>query len=250
VSTVVVCTLLSLDLSGLFCGSVLAIVFLVPMLVGAFIGAMVRQALLSNGYATRLQIVAAALLIPAALAIFDARPARTVTVAVSTDATFDATVDEVWRALQLYEEVGAEPPLLLRLGLPNPRGTRGSMSAVGDVKVCLYDKGQLTKVIVERTAPTHLGFVVTDQRIGFERSVRLTGGSFHLEPLGAHRTTVTLTTDYTALLRPRFAWSWAEDLAVHTLHRHVLNGMTSDLEAARRLAAGAIDRGGDDDPGS
>ena len=56
-------------------------------------------------------------------------------------------------------------------------------------------------------------------------------GSFDLEPIdGGKRTRVMLTTRYMPLLNPRFTYQWAEALAIHTLHGHVLAGMKDTAE--------------------
>jgi hypothetical protein len=130
-----------------------------------------------------------------------------------------------------YEEVHHPPPWLLRLGLPKPLYTRGSVEHVGDCKTCIYTKGHLTKRVSERIVDHRLAFDVIEQDRIENHSIRLTTGSFDFKPIGPSATRVELTTSYEPKLGPRWIWRPAEQLATHALHRHVLEGM-------RRKAAG------------
>ena len=113
--------------------------------------------------------------------------------------------------------------------MPRPLSTSGGMVAVGDVKVCLYDKGRLVKRITAREPRRRLAFDVVEQ--GFEQhAMTLSGGAFEFEPAGPDpsRTRVTLSTTYHPHLGPRWCWRPFERLTVHTLHSHVLRGMAEN----------------------
>jgi hypothetical protein len=109
--------------------------------------------------------------------------------------------------------------------LPRPLYTRGSTAHIGDSKTCVYTRGHLTKQVTERIADHRLAFNITEQDRIENHSVRLTTGSFDFTPITREQTRVSLTTSYQPKLGPRWLWRPAEALAVHTLHRHVLEGM-------------------------
>ena len=144
---------------------------------------------------------------------------------VVTSLNIPGPPSQAWNAVMFYEEVHHRPPLLLRLGLPKPLYTQGSTQHVGDTKTCVYTKGHLTKRVTERSVDHRLAFDVIEQEKIENHSVRLTDGSFDFTPEGATLTRVDLTTRYEPKLGPRWAWRPAEQLAIHTLHRHVLEGM-------------------------
>jgi hypothetical protein len=115
-------------------------------------------------------------------------------------------------------------------------------AAVGDEKACVYDKGRLVKRITERGPQKRLAFRVVEQ--GFERhAMTLSGGSFEFERAAGDldRTLVTLSTSYHPHLGPRWCWRPFEQLTVHTLHGHVLQGMAEKAansnEVPRETAA-------------
>jgi hypothetical protein len=144
---------------------------------------------------------------------------------VVTSLNIPSPAGRAWNALMFYEEVRHRPPWLLRYGLPRPLFARGSTQNIGDTKVCNYTKGHLTKRVTQREPEKLLAFDVIEQDRIETDSVRLTGGSFRFIPLSSNLTRVDLATSFEPKLGPRWVWRPFERLAVHTLHRHVLEGM-------------------------
>ncbi len=220
--------------TGTFCGLVLFAVALVPILVGTIVGILLQARLKKSRWDQRhyLPIVLLAL-IPVLAAAAEGRCDALKIVSLDTVAIIDAPPDKAWEAIQFYAEVKHAPPLLLRLSPSlRPVRTAGHSEKVGDVKICYYERGKLTKRITEVIPGKRLAFAVVGQAHIENESVQLVGGSFELEPIdGGRRTRVRLSTTYRPLLAPRFAWQPAEALAVHTLHGHVLEGMRREAEA-------------------
>ncbi len=230
--------LVFLDISGLICGVMAIGVTIVPAAVGGFFGWMLRGYLKGAEYpqAAWLPVVLMMMLGPGVTLVESFVPRADRVVAIRTSRVIDAFPAPVWGALRFYDELDGPPPLLFRLGMPRPVETAGALERIGDEQVCVFTTGRVTKRLTQRDAPRRLAFSVTRQRIGFERSVALRGGSFDLEPVGDGRTRVTLTTEYEALLRPRFMWTPAERLIVHTLHDHILDAIAAGCEAPDALA--------------
>jgi len=232
--------LIALDLSGFFCGVMLAGVFLAPVAVGTAAGTILRLVLKASSFSHRSYLPVAALLaIPFLWAVFEgatpAFPERT----VATTHVIDAPPATVWDNIVFYEEVERTPPLLLRIGLPRPIGTSGPIDRVGAIRTCLYDKGSIVKRVTSRNPNDELAFAVTHQDIHFEHDVRLVGGRFKMQRIHGDRTRVTLETTYEPLLPPRWCWRPIEELAIHTLHEHVLAGMAIRCEQNIKQASWA-----------
>ncbi len=228
----------SMGLAGVFCGMVLAGIFSVPILVGILLGFGLRAELRrrDSTQSHYLPIVVFLLLPPAWAVLEGGHPGMAIE-RVSTVETIAATPAECWDAIIYFEDVKHEPPLILRVGLARPLYTVGSAKSVGDTKLCVYNKGHITKRVTQAEPGRVLAFDVVDQHIGYERDVRLLRGSFTLLP-SPGGTRVTLTTEYQPLLAPRFCWRPAEWLAVHVLHAHVLEGMKLKAKPAELHASG------------
>lgn len=218
-------------MAGIFCIMVLGGLAVAPVTVGATIGWVLQKCLKWSKFRQRsyLPVIFFATLLTA---FIEGRHEHLTTVTTSTSVDMDATPTQAWAAIQFYEQVKHKPPLLLRITPTfRPQYTTGQSGQVGDVKVCVYERGRLSKQVTEVIPGKRLAFRVIEQTDIQNRGVRLIDGSFDFEPLEGGRTRVTLTTRYQPQLEPRFAFLPAENLAVHTLHGHVLKGMSEDAES-------------------
>ena len=226
--------LISGQLAGLFCGLILAASLAGPLLIGMLFGWVLRIQVRKTRFKQRFYLPMIALIIlPGVVAGLEwclGSPAPIEVVSTSRLMPFSAR--EVWDSLMFYEEVTHDPPALARIGLPRPLRTTGQIRGVGDIKVCVYDKGRLAKRVTVYEPGAYLGFDVVEQ-VGIEdRSVALLEGGFRIEALGPGRSRLTLTTVYQPLLAARWYWRPLEYAVAHSLHEHVLTGI--ELEAQRR----------------
>jgi hypothetical protein len=219
-------------MAGFYCIMILAVIFIAPILAGVVVGYGMRMYLKTfrypQGEYLPILLIAA---VPIGVALIE-RPKVYPLEQATTTTVIAAPASDCWDTIMFYEEVRHPPPWILRIGLARPVTTSGSSHTVGDEKTCIYNKGRITKRVTAVEENRRLDFIITEQHIGYERDVRLTGGSFIFEPLDAESTRVTLVTEYEPLLRPRFAWRWGERWAIHTLHGHVLEGMRRNVESA------------------
>jgi hypothetical protein len=240
-----ICTgLFTVQLVGLLCGLMLAGIAIGPLIIGTLLGVALRAALKRSRFDQRWHLPLIGFLLAPLLWGLIERYARKPDAAetVQTSVVIEAPPARAWDALMFYEEVRHGPPPLFRIGMPRPLYTAGSAAAVGDRKVCVYDRGRLVKRITARQPQRLLAFRVVEQ--GFERhAMTLAGGSFAFEPVEGdpRQTRVTLSTTYHPHLGPRWCWRPFERLTVHTLHRHVLRGM-AEKAGQRELASAQVDR--------
>jgi hypothetical protein len=223
--------------AGIFCLFVLAGVLGLPVFVGGSIGFLVRVIIKDSRFSQRHYLpVLALLLVPVAIASIEAGLGyRHAVERVTTSGVIVAPLDETWNAMQFYEEVTHDPPWILRVGLARPLHTIGESCEVGDEKTCVYNKGRLIKRVTNVEPYVRLEFLIIEQRIGYERDVKLRSGSFTFEPVDERHTRITLVTEYEPLNAPRPLWRWGERYAVGLLHRHVIEGMKREAEHDTRL---------------
>jgi len=232
----------TLNVAGVFCGLMLSMIYLLPVLLGAFCGFMVRDVLKLTPFGQRWHLPVLAAGAGIIIVLLGRGPARRPVESVSTSLVIPASPAVAWDALLFYEEVEHAPPFLLRVGLARPLHTQGRCNAPGDTTVCIYNKGHITKRATEVVDHKRLAFDIVDQKIGYEHDVRLTGGSFEFEALEANATLVTLTTSYEPRLGPRWIWRSGERYAVQLLHGHVLEGMRRRaLQSTTPVATSAME---------
>ncbi len=216
----------TLGVAGLLCAAVFLAIVMLPLVAGALLAVASRRFLEKKARRARaartlsvlllanLGLLYAESLLPRT---FDAETIETVQV-------LELPAREVWNRFLFYEDWGHERPFLLRVGLPRPLFTVGQVTAPGDKKKCVYDKGYLVKEVTSYI-PRELTFNVTEQ-VGIEdRSIRLLDGSFRLDPLGPGRTRATLATRYVPKLQARVFWRPWERRVARFLHQHILDGI-------------------------
>ena len=148
--------------------------------------------------------------------------------AVETVRHLNATPEEVWQGILLYEEVPRRPLWFLRIFLPRPIRTDGDKTRLGAIIRCTYDGGHLLKRITAVEPARLVRFDVLEQRLGIEDCVSMSQGSYEIRATG-DGAEVLLTTHYRSRLRPRRLWRPLERYLAHQLHRHILDGMRAEL---------------------
>ncbi len=156
---------------------------------------------------------------------------------VVTHESLTVAPEEIWRALLLYEQIDERPPWYLRLLLPVPRGTRGSLAEVGDSADCLYEQGHLVKRVTEIEHLRRYRFDVVEQQLRIGGGIRLTGGCYELQPRADGGTDASVETGYIAARRPRWFWRPIESRVCAMFHRHLLHVI--ERRAMVREQAGA-----------
>jgi hypothetical protein len=228
-------------LLGGFCSAIVAAIALIPAFLGVLAGTILRYRLKHSRFSQRdylktilLQLLV--IIIPVAASVIEGRHPSHDPVIVNTTQIINAPPQAAWHGIQFFEEVRRPVPWLLWLSPSlRPMYTIGHSEKVGDLKTCVYQRGKLIKQITEVIPGKRLAFKVVEQDRIENDGATLLDGSFDLEPLdGGKQTRVTLTTRYIPLLDPRFAYRWAEALAIHTLHGHVLAGMEDTAENAEQ----------------
>ncbi len=214
-------------LSGIFCSFILLGFLLVPIFTGLGLGAVLRLQLKHHGYdqSGYLPLLLIAAIPYLCIPLEKWTTPKPAPETVSTSTIINASADECWDGLVFYEEVSHPPPWILRIGLARPLATRGPSHSPGDRRVCVYNRGTISKQIRRAQPGRLLSFDVTEQDIGYERDLRLISGSFTFEPIDANHTRITLTSTYEPRLTPRFCWRWGEMIAFRTLHGYVLEGI-------------------------
>lgn len=159
-------------------------------------------------------------------------PRNAATDTVQTTMHFRASPRAVWDGMLFYEEIPQRPGAILRTFLPLPVRTRGAKHREGATIECTYDGGYLEKIITKTEPPHFVSFDVTLQKLGVEACISMTGGSYEIRPAADGGSDVVLTTGYHGHLRPRWLWRPFERYLAHRVHRHILVGMATVLDAA------------------
>ena len=135
-----------------------------------------------------------------------------------------------WEKVCFYENVGATPPLFLRLMLPTPNLHDGCFEMIGDVSRCSYsDGGYLTKVITKLEPGRRVEFAITEQSIRYHRHVALYGGYIEIVPGDDGESFVRMVTRYENRLGPRSVTDPLVRRVIRAVHLFVIGDMREAL---------------------
>lgn len=228
----VTCALMS-NVAGALCGTILAVLFLVPAFLGVAVGSVIRGVIKDTSFSQRWHLpVVFLLLTPAALHVVERGvELRHEPETVTTSRVLPVPLAAAWHADLFSAGPAEDRPASMRIGLPQPQRVTGG-TRVGDVKTARFSKGTLTVRVEEREEYLRLGYQFIGQTKVEDNAVKLLDGAFDYERSGAGATRVTVSTRYQPLMTPRWCWRTFEHQAGHSMHSHLLD----ELERAARLA--------------
>lgn len=223
----VVSSLIAMHPAMFFCSIILGVISLIPVMLGVFLGRLLRGVLIGLSFSQRGWFPLILLMfLPGAVDLAERTLwPKPVDETISTSIVLPMSAMEAFDRWIFYEDVKGEPPLALRYGMPIPVRTVGKVNGVGDSKTCLYQHGRLVKRVTAFEPGKRIAFDVVEQTHVQDHALKLTSGSFEFTPLSAGSCRVTLHTSYRPLLTPRLAWRPFERYFCHALHAHVLASM-------------------------
>lgn len=222
----IVVSIAGLNLAGMFCTIIALPAILGPMLVGSAFGAALRKRLKRSAFSQRWHLPVLLLAFATVAGTIESAYFRNFQrISITTSRSMRLAPGEAFAAARFFEETDNDPPFLMRLGAPRPARLQGVHRHVGAIERCVYKKGFVTKRLTEYDPGRRIAFDVLEQSLGFERSVLLRNGSFTFDEDRQGGTIVRVTTEYDALLRPRFIWEPFERATVGQLHDHILSAI-------------------------
>ena len=143
----------------------------------------------------------------------------------------------VWPNVVSFPELPEPTDWFFRCGIACPLRARIEGSGVGAIRHCEFTTGDFVEPITVWDAPRRLAFDVVSQpdpmtELSFwrhvhpphlaEQSLMSRRGEFRLVDLGGGRTRLEGRTWYTFAMHPQAYWTLWSDLAIHKIHRRVL----------------------------
>jgi hypothetical protein len=229
--TLVLCCLglLFTGAEGIVCIVMAAPLFVVGGLAGAGLGWLVRKAVDSRANLLLFPFLALGSVFAAGQAEERLEPPERVETVVSA-CTVSAPPEKVWAAIVTVNELSADKPLLLRLGLPVPRSCTLEGQGVGARRVCHFDGGVIEEDVTAWDPPQLLALKVVRTTLAGRHWLRFDSASYSLKPGGPGQTVVTRSTTIASKLRPGWYWSRLERLGVEAEHRYLFAALGGQQE--------------------
>jgi hypothetical protein len=142
----------------------------------------------------------------------------------------EARPERIWDALLVMDDVSAEKPVLLQIGLPIPKRCTLDGIGVGATRTCHFNSGVIEERVTNWDPPRRLDMQIVRVTIpgrhwlGFERT------SFVIEGLSPNHARVTRTTTISSKLRPAWYWRFFERMGIAAEHDYVLRSLAVSLK--------------------
>lgn len=165
---------------------------------------------------------------------------------VSTEVEVAAPPEAVWPHVVAFPDLGEPQEWFFRCGVACPLRARIVGQGVGAVRHCEFTTGDFVEPITVWDEPHRLAFDVTSQPDPLtelspwrhvhpphlaDQSLASQRGEFRLIPLPNGSTRLEGRTWYTFDMHPQAYWTLWSDLAIHAIHRRVLNHIKQLAEA-------------------
>jgi hypothetical protein len=218
--------LLFTGLEGLVCILMAAPLFVVGGLVGAGLGWLARQKVDSRANLLLFPFLALGWVFVCGQAEMRLRPPERTETVVST-CTISTPPEKLWAEILTVDDLSADKPLLLRLGLPVPRSCTLDGSGVGAKRVCYFDTGVIEEEVSAWDPPHYLGLKLVRVTLPGRHWLRFHSASYSLEAVGPGQTAITRSTTISSKLRPGWYWSHLERLGLEAEHRYLFDALAA-----------------------
>jgi len=225
--------LLAFAYEGLIC-LVMAAPIVMPLSVaGALLGKWIAEAT-DAGLAGAVPLLLALPLLAGAESLTRTLPEHEVLTVVEVAAPPEA----VWRHVVAFPDLPAPTEWFFRCGIACPQRARIEGAGVGAVRHCEFSTGDFVEPVTAWEEPRRLAFDVAAQPDPMvelspwrhvhpphltDAALRSRRGEFRLVPLAGGRTRLEGRTWYTFDMRPQAYWTMWSDVAIHAIHRRVLD---------------------------
>ncbi len=213
-------------IEGTFCGAILGAIAIVPLLVGAACGIVLRSTLKNTSFSQRWYLPVLLLLsLPPATHLAQQTFGGPIAIEQqSTAANVAVPVHVAWKRHLFAEGIPPAEGGPYRLGLVHPVAVGGSTTA-GGTFVSRFTKGATAVRITRRVEDRELDWTFVTQDHIEDIAIRLLDGRMTFDALNPADTRVTVSTRYQPLMTPRWCWRPLERWAGDATHRQVLSAM-------------------------
>ncbi len=216
--------------------TVVCVMMAMPLIIGlAFTGALAGRAIRRvgrtgpGGKGSALAIVMGLLLVGCSAMLEGSTSRQAPVHTVETVRTLPVNAATAWEALLSFQQITAQKPWLLKLGLPVPQYCTIEGSGVGAVRICHFDRGVIRERVSVWRPPRRLVMEITDVTLPGRDWLRFIDAGYELNSTLAGETRVRRTTRISSVLRPRFYWRPLEALATQAEHEYLFNAVEAKL---------------------
>jgi hypothetical protein len=140
---------------------------------------------------------------------------------VQTTVVVNNSLQNVWQDLLSIDNVRAEKPFLMYVGLPIPERCTTRGSGVGAKRTCFFNVGYIEETVTAWNPPYDMALAIDRTHMPGRHWLAFEEAEYQLRTQGP-MTVLTRTTAFTSRLHPAWYWRPLERLGVESEHRYIL----------------------------
>jgi hypothetical protein len=149
---------------------------------------------------------------------------------VVSTAVLESSPEQVWDALLVMDDVSAEKPLLLQIGLPIPKRCTLDGIGVGATRTCHFNSGVVEERVTAWDPPHRLDMHIVRVTLPGRHWLGFESACFVIEGLSPNKARVTRTTTISSKLCPAWYWRFFERMGIAAEHDYVLESLAVSLK--------------------
>lgn len=151
-------------------------------------------------------------------------------VEITTTVELPYAADRVFDEVKAMDKLDAPKPWGIWLGLPAPYRCVLPADTVGARRVCLFRKGQIVAEITKFERGEVLEMDVVEYTLTGREWFRFNDATYKMHKSESGGTTLTRTSSYRSVLRPRWYWEPLEKWGIAQEHDFVLASLRKNLD--------------------
>lgn len=147
---------------------------------------------------------------------------------VTTTITISQPSNIVYDHIKNVDTVTSSANFLHHLGLPYPRKCTLTEEAIGGLRICKFDEGDIVETITAIKKNELLEMDVTSYNMPGQRWLSFEKDIYRLSGKD-DSTTISRTTTYRSVLKPRLYWKWMEKWTIEAEQDLVFKNLSNEL---------------------
>ena len=152
---------------------------------------------------------------------------------IENSIVLDFPSDLVFDKVKSMDNLDAEKPLGISLGLPAPYKCVLQADSIGSKRICYFKNGTITAQITKYDKGKILEMDVIEYNLTGKEWFKFVDASYSFNKED-EKTKITRTSSYKSVLRPRFYWRAIEHWGIEQEHKFVLKSLQKNLKESYR----------------
>lgn len=222
--------LITAQLEWTFCIIILLPLFLPLIIIGIWIGYLIKKHLIRNNKTSNIKVSLYPLIVLLFSGIIEHFFSRDFEYAtVESTIYLPCNKQTAYDLIKSVDTLEGEKSFLMTLGLSVPQKCYLEKEEVGAKRTCYFEEGTIEEKVIDIKKGEYIRMTVIDYNLPAMKWLKFEEANYLFAQEG-NTTKVTRITTYHSQLKPRFYWEFWEKQAIESEHEYVLSDLKRRLD--------------------